>query len=158
MNKAKRLAAEKNSTGMSSSLPPRPFDPAFAILQDVPNASLIAVASDSGVLLGSDSAELLDLIRAKELAQAALAAAAAAQALASSSAQPSSAPTPVAPNASVAAPVSVEPENQELVSLDAPTSSLLKKRKLVSVPAVSSRPNLRQIPARQARVLQSMSQ
>ena len=52
------------------------LDPIFAILQDIPDAHLLSVAADSCVLFPADpsaAAETLSILRANELAQAALA-------------------------------------------------------------------------------------
>ena len=82
LDRAVRLAADKNnpsatpaSTSKNPTKGPTP-DPIFAILQDLPDAHLLAVASDCCVAFTSSQgspSEALSLIRAKELAQAALA-------------------------------------------------------------------------------------
>ena len=96
------------------------------------------------------------LIRAKELAQATLAAAVAAQAVASTSAAQTDGTYTVGNTASVATPTEQQAGIQELDPADIPLRSLIRKRKQTS--SVFPRPNLRQTPARQARVSQMVSQ
>jgi hypothetical protein len=70
LEKAMRIQESKDSPG--TSLP----NPAFVVLSSIPDDHLLELASDSGLALlpgvGSSS-ELLSLVRAKEIAQAALA-------------------------------------------------------------------------------------
>ena len=82
MDRAVRLIADKNASTSKPSPSTKKtqkgtnLDPIFAILQDLPDTNLLSIPADSCVVfpasLGS-LAEALSLIRANELAQAALA-------------------------------------------------------------------------------------
>ena len=83
LDRAVRLTADKNAASPKPSPAPKKTpkgtssDPIFAILQDLPDAHLLQVAADSCVVFPASQgspAEALSLIRANELAQAALAA------------------------------------------------------------------------------------
>ena len=76
MDKATRRLEEKCNSAAKKNPKGTNLDPIFAILQDIPDAHFLSVASDSCVLFPSSdgqAAEALSLIRANELAQAALA-------------------------------------------------------------------------------------
>ena len=82
LNRAVRLTADKNSSATKTTPPTKKqhkgtqLDPIFGILQNIPDAHLLSVASDSCVVFPaapSAASETLSLIRANELAQAALA-------------------------------------------------------------------------------------
>jgi hypothetical protein len=154
LEKAMRIQENKDSPG--TSLP----NPAFVLLSSVPDDHLLELASDSGLALlpgvGSSS-ELLSLVRAKEIAQAALA-----------QAQVIFASEKAASEAAVAVSSAVNPSSPGIIS--PPTIPLNPSRKCPAGPAPSvpaARPKrnkrvpavkpvcartLRKTPARQARV------
>jgi hypothetical protein len=154
LEKAMRFQETKDSPG--TSLP----NPAFVLLSSIPNDHLLELALDAGLALlpgvGSSS-ELLSLVRAKEIAQAALAqaqvnfaiekAASEAAAAASSAACPASHGI-VPPSAST-----LSPRGRSLaVSVPLVAASRPKRNKRVpSVKPVCAR-ILRKTLARQARV------
>ena len=73
MDKATRRLEEKCNSAAKKNPKGTNLDPIFAILQDIPDAHFLSVASDSCVLFPSSegqAAEALTLIRANELAQA----------------------------------------------------------------------------------------
>ncbi|KAM0909212.1 hypothetical protein ACQ4PT_014971 [Festuca glaucescens] len=78
LQKAIRRVAEKENPGASlpSAPPIASTDMVFAVLPTIPYSSLLYVAADCHILLGptgDNPMEILDIVRAKELAQAAIA-------------------------------------------------------------------------------------
>ena len=76
LDRAVRLAADKNDSTSKTGSSGKNLDPIFAILQDLPDSHLLSVASDSCVIFPSVAgppSQSLSLIRSNELAQAALA-------------------------------------------------------------------------------------
>ena len=156
MEKA-RLAEEKDAAGNPPAHPP---SSAFVLLDSVPGASLSQVAVDCCVNLGPSPSAVLDFIRAKELAQAALAEAAAKQLLAEKS---KGAGETVVDSCDVTrAATHTDPSHTtsdlHQATLDAPICNLIKKRKHSAKAVAPVRVLLRNTPARQARVLQPVSQ
>jgi hypothetical protein len=76
LQKAIRRAAEKEAPGTSNTSAAPSTSPIFVLLPDSSNSHLLSIAADCNILLGSSGdnpLEILEPIRAKELAQAVLA-------------------------------------------------------------------------------------
>ena len=152
LEKAQRLAEEKDAIGNTSI--PVPSSSVFVLLPSVPDSILSQVAVDSGVNLGPSPSVVLDVIRAKELAQAALAEAAAKQLLIEKSKRDAEAVVVPCDVTSAVAHTDHPPPTPETeqVIFDAPICNLIKKRKQSAKPGAPVRVLLRNTPAHQARV------
>jgi hypothetical protein len=154
LEKAMRIQESKDSPG--TSVP----NPAFVLLSSIPDDHLLELASDSGLALlpgvGSSS-ELLSLVRAKEIAQAALAQAqvnfAIEKAASEAAAAASSAANPSSPGI-ISSPIIPVIPSRKCPAGSVPSVPAARPKRNKRVPTVKSvcARTLRKTPARQARV------
>jgi hypothetical protein len=163
LQKAVKRAAAK--AGMSP--PSTPPNVQFIDFSSTSDLVFMGIAEDCGIMLRDSRcspADLISLVRAKEIAQAKLAEAIEREAakVVATEVEPPSAQSQRDPTSVVGAPPHA-PQTESLGGEStiadicvAPSGSTRRKRKL-STPSVPLRPNLRPTPARQARALQMKS-